>query len=282
MAKRSKMPQTDWTRQGKEIADTAVPYWKENLHQLGNYMENIQNRYDPYLEYMNAGQAAQQSDFMRNYQRAMGELTGNNYSATGGGYSSLGQRAYDDQQRYYNDLAARMYSQGLDWASNQADREWTMLTNTPAVWNNAYQQGQNYSNIDQYNQLVDKANDNWWSAPMNVLGDIGLSSGNPWGMAIGGALKLGAGLTDTDAGQLADSLRGTNTSQRQQQQWNNIGKGLGANLQNFMNWYDKKNISNISAPTSQNTFSGSSGSYSYPNYGLGATDTSGWKFSWDN
>lgn len=273
MAKRSEIPQTDWTRQGKELADTAVPYWKENLNQLGSYMENIQNRYDPYLEYADTGQAATQSDFMRNYQRAMGELTGNNYSATGGGYSSLGQRAYSDQQRYYNDLAARLYQQGLDWASNQADKEWSMLTQTPNVWNQAYQQGQAYSNIDQYNQLVDEANSNWWSAPMDVLGNIGLSSGNPWGMAIGGALKLGAGLTSSDAGQLADSLRGTNTSAQQANQWNNIGKGISSALASNLNW-GGSNTSNVNAPTN----SSNSERYSL-NFKFG-TDPANWKFSW--
>lgn len=273
MTKRSEIPQTDWTRQGKELADTAVPYWKENLNQLGSYMENIQNRYDPYLKYVNAGQAAAQSDFMRNYQRAMGELTGNNYSATGGGYSSLGQRAYSDEQRYYNDLAARLYQQGLDWAADQAGQEWTMLTQTPNVWNQAYQKGQAYSNIDQYNQLVDEANSNWWSTPMDVLGNIGLSSGHPIGMAIGGALKLGSGLTSSDAGQLADSLRGTNTSAQQANQWSNIGKGISSALAANLNWGSNNN-SNVNAPTNSSNF----GQYS-PSFGFG-TDTSNWKFSW--
>ena len=160
MAKRSKIPQTDWTRQGKEVADTAVPYWKSNLAQLNDYMQNIQNRYDPYLEYAMNGQAAQTSDLLREYQRAMGNMTANNYSATGGGYSSTGQRAYDDQQRYWNAQEARLYAQGLDWAANQANNEWTMLAQTPSVWQHAYAQGQNYSNIDQYNQLVDDAKRN--------------------------------------------------------------------------------------------------------------------------
>lgn len=279
MGNRSKMPQTDWTRQGKEIADTAVPYWKSNLTQLNDYMQNIQNRYDPYLEYAMNGQAAQTSDLLREYQRAMGNATANNYSATGGGYSSTGQRAYDDQQRYWNDQVARLYAQGLDWAANQANNEWTMLTQTPNVWNQAYQRGQAYSNIDQYNQLVDEANSNWWSGAMDTLGNIGMAIPNPIAKGIGGALKLGAGLTASDAGQLADSLRNTSIYAQQQAQMNNAGQGFSAGLNEVLDWGKNKYGWFGGDNSADNTGSGAGFGSWTGDTGLGSYNTN-WNANW--
>ena len=193
MAKQPKISQTDYTRGGRDISNTAIPLYQQNLTQLGDYVSNVQNRLDPYLEnYINLGQAASQSDFLRNYQRAMGQATAGNYAATTGGYSSLNQQGYDDQQRYYNDLAARMYSQGLGQAAELANQEYQILANTPAIYNNAYQLGKSYSDIQQYNDMVDKINDNWWSNALTSAGDtigsISMSSGNPLVMAIGGSI----------------------------------------------------------------------------------------------
>lgn len=193
MAKQPKISQTDYTRGGRDISNTAIPLYQQNLTQLGDYVSNVQNRLDPYLDkYVNMGQAASQSDFLRNYQRAMGQVTAGNYAATTGGYSSLNQQGYDDQQRYYNDLAARMYSQGLDQAANLAAQEYQILANTPAVYNNAYQLGKSYSDVQQYNDMVDKINKNWWSNALTSAGDtigsISMSSGNPLVMAIGGSI----------------------------------------------------------------------------------------------
>lgn len=193
MAKQPKISQTDYTRGGRDISNTAIPLYQQNLTQLGDYVSNVQNRLDPYLEnYINLGQAASQSDFLRNYQRAMGQATAGNYAATTGGYSSLNQQGYDDQQRYYNDLAARMYSQGLGQAANLAAQEYQILANTPAIYNQAYKLGKEYSDIQQYNDMADQLNKNWWSNALasagDTIGSIAMTSGNPLVMAIGGAI----------------------------------------------------------------------------------------------
>ena len=64
-----------------------------------------------------------------------------------------------------------------------------------SAYANAYKLGEDYSRIDQFNDQVDQANGQWWNEAMNAAGDAGMSSGNPWGMAIGAALKVGAGMT---------------------------------------------------------------------------------------
>ena len=143
MGKQAKIPQTDYTIGGRDISNTAIPYYKKGVTQLGNYMENVQNRMDPYLEkYINPAKAAEYSDFQRNYQRAMGQQTAQNYAATGGGYSSANQLAYDDLQRYYNHYANDLYAQGLTAANQLANNEYDMLTGALLSYGNAYNLGE--------------------------------------------------------------------------------------------------------------------------------------------
>lgn len=230
--KKAKIPQTEWTTQGKEIADTAIPYYKQTIGQLGDYLGNVQNRLDPYLEnYVNLAQASQQSDFLKNYQRAMGNLTAQNYGATQGGYSSANQRNYNDYQNYYNDLASRLYSQGVNLASNLASQEYNMLTGGLQSFDNAYMRGQPYSQNDQYNQMVDDYNKNAWTNIADMLGDVGLTSGNPWGMAIGAGLKGTAATFGKDFSAM-DSLRAGSNSASANQYANNLGQTLARGFSN--------------------------------------------------
>ena len=38
MGKQAKIPQTDYTIGGRDISNTAIPYYKKGVTQLGNYM----------------------------------------------------------------------------------------------------------------------------------------------------------------------------------------------------------------------------------------------------
>lgn len=267
MAKQAKIPQTDYTTGGRDISNTAIPYYKKGVTQLGNYMENVQNRMDPYLEkYVNLANAAENSDFIRNYQRAMGQQTAQNYSATGGGYSSANQLGYDDLQRYYNDYASRLYAQGLNQANNMASQEYNMLTGALGAYGNAYSLGKEYSDNEQYNKLVDEANSNWWSNLLTSAGDsigsISMQSKNPWVMAIGGSIGGTMGtagrMTGSNAGELASSLRGNNTSsssglnsQQYQNTMANMDTGIASGLNQF-DWF-KNNPFGSSSGTSNST-----------------------------
>lgn len=241
--KKSKISQTDYTRGGKKISDTAIPYYVNNLNQLNDYMQNIQNRLDPYMDYVNLSQAATQNDFLREYQKAMSNMTGNNYASTNGGYSSLNQQNYDDLQRHYNDLQSRYYAQGVNLATNLANQEWNMLAQTPTVWHNAYNAGKAYSDTERYNNMVDDYNSNAWTNIANTLGDIGLSSGNPYAMAAGVALK-GVGTAFSKDFSAMDGLRQAATGVRDNNQYNlgsastnaDIGDSLTGYLKNF-SWY---------------------------------------------
>lgn len=242
MAKEAKIKQTDWTTGGRDISNKAIPYYQEGLDQLHDYTKNVQNRLDPYIEkYIKPASAAEQSDFMRNYQRAMGQQTAQNYAATGGGYSSANQLGYDDLQRYYNHYASSLYSQGLTAANQLANNEYDILQGSLGAYRNAYNLGENYSNIDQYNDMVDQANSNAWTGWMNTLGDIGLSSGNPYAMAAGAALK-GVGTAFGKDFSAMDSLRaratGTTANSGQYNNSANNQTGLSKGLTNTLSQFD--------------------------------------------
>lgn len=240
--KEAKIKQTDWTKGGRDISNKAIPYYQEGLDQLHDYTKNVQNRLDPYIEkYINPASAAAQSDFMRNYQRAMGQQTAQNYAATGGGYSSANQLGYDDLQRYYNDYASRLYNQGLTAANQLANNEYDIIQGSLGAYGNAYKLGENYSNIDQYNDMVDQANDNAWTGWMNTLGDVGLASGNPYAMAAGAVLK-GVGTAFGKDFSAMDSLRAraTGTAANSGQYSNTASNqvGLGKGLTNTLSQFD--------------------------------------------
>lgn len=240
--KEAKIKQTDWTKGGRDISNKAIPYYQEGLDQLHDYTKNVQNRLDPYIEkYINPASAAAQSDFMRNYQRAMGQQTAQNYAATGGGYSSANQLGYDDLQRYYNDYASRLYNQGLTAANQLANNEYDIIQGSLGAYGNAYKLGENYSNIDQYNDMVDQANSNAWTGWMNTLGNVGLASGNPYAMAAGAVLK-GVGTAFGKDFSAMDGLRARATSTAANSgQYSNTASnqiGLGKGLTNTLSQFD--------------------------------------------
>ena len=97
MAKQAKIKQTDWTKGGRDISNTAVPLYKQNLVRLDERLTSPMQYINQYLDQYYGTNAIQNQDFLRMYNRAMNERTGANYAATGGGYTSSGQRAYDDR-----------------------------------------------------------------------------------------------------------------------------------------------------------------------------------------
>lgn len=197
--KHAKRKQTDWNIQGKNIADTAAPLYQKNLTRMDDYLSDPTAQQDTYLNKYFGANSAQNNDFLRNYQRAMANTTANNYSATQGGYSSSGQRAYDDNQRYWNDEASRLQGNNVLNAYNMANQDYQNMLSANSSYSNAYGLGKSYSDTDQYNDMADQANSRWYTGVMDALGDAGMASNNPWGMAIGAALKTGGSLLSTDA-----------------------------------------------------------------------------------
>lgn len=248
MAKQAKRKQTDYTKGGRDISNTAIPIYQDTLEQIGDYNRDqgigtINNYLDTYW----GNNAIQQSDFLRDYNRAMSGLTNNNYSSTNGGYTSTGQKSYDDQQRYYNDLAARMQSQGLNYASTMANNYYQGLLNGSDRLNAAYRLGKEYSDIDQYNDLVDQSNSNWLSNAMTSVGKGLALIPTPVTQGIGAALGAAGNFINVDTSGAMASLYGAGQGQLQQQyqnqQANNnsiMGNALGVAGNNIYDYYLKK------------------------------------------
>lgn len=239
MVKMSKDTQTDYTRGGKTISDTAISLYPTNLQRMDSYLDNPYRRLNYYLDnyYDND---VNQSDFLRGYNRRMANATANNYAATSGGYSTSGQRAYNDQQMYMNDLAARLRAQGVTDAYNMASQDFQNMRGANADYNAAYHLGKDYSDIERYNNMVDQ-NNSFMNQLGGVAGGVGkvLSFVPGVGQAIGAGLQVGGNLMSTDTSSLASRL-GVSGVQgygagAQGDMYTNIGQGLSNTAQAWTN-----------------------------------------------
>lgn len=175
MAKMAKQKQTDYTKGGKLISDTSVPLYVSNLGRIDEYLSDPQKKMNKYLTDYYDNTVAQ-SDFLRNYKRAMSGQTGLNYSATTGGYTSEGQRAYNDQQIHQNDLAARLRAQGVISAYNMASGDFGNMLSANNAYHDAYGLGKPYSDVDQYNYIA-KQNNSFGNQLASVGGGLLSSAG---------------------------------------------------------------------------------------------------------
>lgn len=234
----AKKKQTDYTTGGHNISETAIPLYQANLNRMGEYLKNPQARQNRYLSDYYENTAAN-SDFLRNYQRAMADQTGQNYSATTGGYTSTGQRNYDDLQRYQDDLAARLRDYGVTSAYNMANQDYQNMIAGNNSYYNAYTLGKDYSDIDQYNYIADQ-NNSFWNQALGISGNQAMGAGKilssiptPWTQAIGAGLQAAGQFqkdltVDTSA---ALNSMGAGTAQRAQGagiDTSGIAQGLGA------------------------------------------------------
>lgn len=226
MSKKPKQKQTEWNIQGRDIANTAVPYYKTNLGRIDNYLSNPMARMDEYINkyYDNT---VEQSDFLRNYNRAMAGLTGHNYAATGGGYDTSNQRLYDDSQRYANDLAARLRDKGIISGRNMAQQDYANMLAANEYYDAAYRLGQPYSNVDQYNYQVKQYN----SLGNQLLGLAGGAGKVFSSIPLPRTQAVGAGLQTVGQFALDDNAFNASTGTNMTDMANSIISGLGRTSQ---------------------------------------------------
>lgn len=234
----AKVPQTDWTRGGHDISQTSVPLYQESLNTLGDILRDQTAYRQGLIDQYYGADTARNQDFLRAYNRAMGNTTANNWAATTGGYTSSGNKSYTDRQRYYNDLAARLQDYGVQSANTLMNTDVNNLLNANTSYNNAYRLGQPYSQVEQQNALADQANRNWLGNAIQLGGTaIGAAFGQPQlGAAIGGA--IGSGL-QTDTSQAMAAIYGGAP-----QQWASSGTGQFINPYQAINDVDWGGISN--------------------------------------
>lgn len=205
----AKQKQTDYTRGGKLISDTSIPLYVSNLGRINEYLSDPQKRMNKYLADYYENTAAQ-SDFLTNYKRAMSGQTGLNYSATTGGYTSEGQRAYEDQQRYQNDLAARLRDQGVTSAYNMAAGDFGNMLEANKSYANAYGLGRPYSDVEQYNYLA-KQNNSFGSQAAGIGGGL-LKGVGAVASAFNPALGMGLMAAGSALGGLQTQVPGLTSS----------------------------------------------------------------------
>lgn len=251
MAKQAKVPQTDWTRGGRDISNTAIPLYQENLTRMGDYLSNPQARMDDYLTKYYGSNAIQNQDFLRNYNRQISQQMGNNFAATGGGYTSSGERALMDRQRALNDLAARLNQYGVKSSYDMANQDFQNMRGANADYFNAYRLGQPYSQTEQYNSLVDQQNRNWFGNLLSGAGNAAMAVAPFTGVAApfvagAGALASGAGAaTSIDTRPAMAAIYGGNPA------YFNTGNNTFTNLANQIGQYDWGKIFTPSQTLSQ-------------------------------
>lgn len=246
MTKQPKKKQTDYTIGGRDISNTAIPLYQKNLTRMDTYLEDPMAAQDKYLNkyYTNT---PTQYDFLRDYNQQMSKLTANNYAATTGGYASQNQQNYDQQQRNYNDAAARLWDAGVTSAYNMSNQDFQNMLNANTSYNQAYQLGKAYSDVDQYNDMVDQMNSNAWAGWVGDAGKVIGSIPTPWTMAIGAAMQ-GVG----SAFQMDDSaLRGMQGTANNYGMYQNMQSQYGRNaalnnlfsgVQNGYNWLRNQSL----------------------------------------
>lgn len=230
--KKPKKIQTDYTRGGKAISDTAIPLYKENLLRMDNYLDNPQALQDKYLQdYFLDTQM--ERDLNRQYKRNMAQMTGSNYNATTGGFASQNQKNYDDLQRDYNDYFARLQDQGVMSAYNMASNDYQNMLAANPYYNQAYGLGRDYSDIQQYNNMADQYNKNSWLGTvgqgLSAVGQ-GVSMLPGWGKVIGAGMQFAGGAMASQAPEDFGNDYRSGTQGVSQNMFSNAGQALGTGL----------------------------------------------------
>lgn len=239
MAKQAKQTQTDWTRGGKAISDTAIPLYQSNLTRMDDYLQDPMAYQNKYLtEYFT--NTPTQNDFRRSYLDDMSKLNASNYAATGGGVASQNQKNYDQYMRDYNDAMARLYEQGVTSSYNMANQDFQNMLGANTSYYNAYNLGKPYSDVEQYNYMADQVNSNWWAPVLSSAGSVISAIPHPATMAIGGAMQ-GAGSAFTVDDSALRGMQGTaNQYGMYQNAMNNaqMGDAIGALFGGVNSGYD--------------------------------------------
>lgn len=243
MAKMAKQIQTDYTKGGHDISQTAIPYYQNALGYMNDYLSDPTAYIDKYLNQYYSDNAQSRKDFDRQYLNAMSKATANNYAATHGGYSSAGQRSYQDLQRNQNDLYARMREQGIQSAAGLAQNWFNSALSATPAYQNAYSLGKDYSNIEQYNNIA-KQNNSFGNQALGVGGQLTSSAGQvfsaiptPWTQALGAGLQgtgaiMSSQTIDPSSALAAAGLGGSSGGSQGAgtNQWSNMAKSIGGGL----------------------------------------------------
>lgn len=235
--KQAKTPKTQYQTEAQQLGRDAYGRITPTLNRVENLTMNPDDyRKEHINDLFNSG--AQWNDAMRNYRRQMSAATANNYNATGGGYSSSGQRLYDDVQRGLNDYNARLYDTGVRTVEDLLSNDRSAANSYYKTLLNQHAMASQPDALDSYNQMLDKQNKNWWSNALGGIGNAVEQYAPGYFKLIGSAMKTGAYAGSTDYSNALNGLgreAGLNVNYRSPA-YSNLGGILSSAANNYMNW----------------------------------------------
>lgn len=237
--KKAKTPKTQYQTEQQKLGRAA---YKDIEPQRQN-IANLTNNADAYRQqginnFFNSD--ASWNDAMRNYRRQMAQATANNYFSTGGGYSSAGQKYYDDTQRAANDLNSRLYTQGVNTVENMLGNDRSAAYDYYNLLNAQHGYAAQPDAIDEYNKLVDKQNKQWWVDQLYAHANLAEALAPKQWKAIGTVGKLGANALSTNYEDAMSNIGKTafgSNYQADPRAVTDVNGVLASSANNYSNWF---------------------------------------------
>lgn len=199
LGKKSKQTKTQYETENQQLGREAYPKISPTLDRIGDLTMNpAQYRQDILNNYYNSENSAKWSDAQRNTLRTLVNATANNYAATHGGYSSAGNKYYDDTTRAVNDYNARLWDAGVGRANEMYNKDLANTNNYYSTLLGQHNLAKTPDAIDAYNKVVDQANKNAWTTLANSAGQVIGSIPTSYTRAIGAGLQLAGHAGSTD------------------------------------------------------------------------------------
>lgn len=251
--KKAKQVKTQYETENQNLGRAAYPKIEPTLNRISDLTMNPDEYRKNIIDtYYNSDNSAQWSDTQRNIRRNMANATANNYAATHGGYSSAGQKYYDDVTRAMNDYNSRLWDYGVSGANNMYNSDLTNTNNYYKTLLSTHDLAKTGDAIDAYNQQVDKANKQWWTNALNQVGSaVEALAPGPW-KAIGTGMRVGGWAGSTDYGdslaRLGSQFGASSDPNAYRTGAEDLGGIVSSGLNNWMNWGGAANTtSNVNA-----------------------------------
>ncbi|MBP5596342.1 MAG: hypothetical protein J6Y02_13225 [Pseudobutyrivibrio sp.] len=239
--KKEPIKKTQYETENQEIGRSAYPKIQPTLDRIGDLTMNPDEYRQKMMNtYYDPNKTASWSDLQRAINTNLSNATARNYNTMAGGYSSSGQKYYDQNTRAMNDLAARYYDNALSGANALYQND---LGNTQKYYGTllgTHDLAKAPDAIDSYNDLVKESNKQWWANALNELGAVGeaLAPG-PW-KAIGTSMRIGGWAGSKDYGDAMARLGGqiglSSDPNAYRTGVEDLGSITTSGINNWMNW----------------------------------------------
>lgn len=226
--KKQKQQTTQYERENQQIGRDAY----QNIQPAVDRMNTLAMNPDEYRKnaintYWNAENSAQWSDAQRNMLRNLSNATAHNYAATGGGYSSAGNKYYDDVSRLMNDYNARLWDKGIEGSQNMLTQDYNLTTNDLENLRKLHAGAQTADAIDAYNKVIDQSNKTWYTEPLAQIGNVVEALPIGGYKYIGTGMKLGANALSKDYSDTLARLSGQFNGTTDPNAYKNSATSLG-------------------------------------------------------